>query len=606
MSRNRLAPVPASARRLGASSAAILAATALCLALASPAWGLGELTQKPGAAGCLGGSPGDGCGAATAIAGASAVAISPDGSNVYVAGETSNAIAAFDRDPATGALTQGLGLAGCVAWVAAPGCAQGRGLEHPEVVAVSPDGEDVYVAGADTVAIFRRDSAGALIQEPGEAGCISEFAKEGCAQGRGLFVASGIAVSPDGRNVYVASRGSDAVAIFSRDAEGRLTQPPEAAGCMSEDGMDGQGHACLHARALRRPFDLAVTGDGKSLYVASSGSRGVAVFERQPLGNLVQAPDSSGCVSELAPEGCRPGRELSFAEGIAASPDERGVYVAAAGSASLTSFVRETTGALSQKPGSEGCSQLGDAASRVECKEGNGLGGASSVAISPDGRDVYVAALGSDAIASFDRDAAGNVSQAPGPAGCIAQGGGACQQGRGLDGAFDVAISPDGRNVYVASSEPGAIAVFDRAGPPAPPDTQAPTVTGFRVAPTRLSAAPRGRARFRFVLSEPASARIAIERARPGRRVGRRCAAPAPRLSKHRACRRYSRSGALASPGLPAGAAALGFKGKVGGHALAPGAYRATIVATDPAGNASKPRRASFAILPRRGSGAPR
>jgi len=300
------------------------------------------------------------------------------------------------------------------------------------------------------------------------------------------------------------------------------------------------------------------------------------------------------------------GQELIFAEGIAASPDGGGVYVAAHNSAALTSFDREATGALSQKPGVEGCSELGATAFGLECRDGNGLGGARAVAVSPDGRDVYVAGVESDAIATFERDAAGNVSQAPGTAGCVSESGGTCVPGRGLDGAFDLAVSPDGRSVYVASSEPGAVAVFDRAGPPAPPDTQAPIVTGFRVAPARFRAAPKGRARFRFALSEPASARIAIERARPGRRVGRRCAPPAPRLTKHRSCRRYSRAGAVAFPGLAAAAAALRFDGKVGRHALAPGAYRATVVATDAAGSASKPRRASFTILPRRGPGGPR
>jgi len=40
------------------------------------------------------------------------VAASPDGRNVYVAASTSNAVAEFQRDTTTGALTQPSGAAG--------------------------------------------------------------------------------------------------------------------------------------------------------------------------------------------------------------------------------------------------------------------------------------------------------------------------------------------------------------------------------------------------------------------------------------------------------------------------------------------------------------
>jgi DNA-binding beta-propeller fold protein YncE len=67
----------------------------------------------------------------------------------------------------------------------------------------------------------------------------------------------------------------------------------------------------------------------------------------------------------------------------------------------------------------------------------------------------------------FDRDpATGELTQKAATLGCISETGtgGACQKGRGLKEAEGVAVSPDGKNVYVASSGSGAVAIFDRAG----------------------------------------------------------------------------------------------------------------------------------------------
>ena len=56
------------------------------------------------------------------------------------------------------------------------------------------------------------------------------------------------------------------------------------------------------------------------------------------------------------------------------------------------------------------------------------------------------------------------IAQLPGTAACITEDGtsGACGDGVALDGAGRVAVSPDGRSVYVTSVSSNAIAVFDR------------------------------------------------------------------------------------------------------------------------------------------------
>jgi DNA-binding beta-propeller fold protein YncE len=90
-------------------------------------------------------------------------------------------------------------------------------------VAVSPDGKNVYVASSltDGVAAFARDEeTGALAQLAGTDACVSEFGSGGaCTDGAGVFGGLGVAVSRNNKRVYVAAGGSDAVAVFLRQKE---------------------------------------------------------------------------------------------------------------------------------------------------------------------------------------------------------------------------------------------------------------------------------------------------------------------------------------------------------------------------------------------------
>ena len=107
-------------------------------------------------------------------------------------------------------------------------------------VAISPDGKNVYVASSrsDAIAIFRRDArTGTLTQRAGAAGCIAARGAGGCASARALNGPNSVAVSADGRNVYATSLVSDAVAVFRRDrATGALTpgSRPRAAASPAE------------------------------------------------------------------------------------------------------------------------------------------------------------------------------------------------------------------------------------------------------------------------------------------------------------------------------------------------------------------------------------
>jgi hypothetical protein len=333
-------------------------------------------------------------------------------------------------------------------------------------------------------------------------------------------------------------------------------------------------------------------------------------------GELTQKVGTAACVSYGGTGGvCQAGNGLDAAQGVVVSRDGKSVYVAAFGSDAVAIFDRDpATGALVQKAGRAGC--VSDDGTGGACEDGKALKGATRLATSPDGTNVYVGSANSDAVAVFDRDpASGALVQKAGAAGCVSEDGtgGACQNGKALVDARSVAVAPDGDSVYAASAAADAVAILDRTMPATPTasspgaDTRRPTVSGFTVTPRRfrvarkataIDAARRG-AQFRFGLSEAASSRIVIDRALPGRRVGRRCKPATHRLRRHRPCTRFTRAGTLRRANRPAGLNRVPFSGRIAKRALAPGHYRATTTATDRAGNVSQPRRMRLRIVRR-------
>src|SRR5579862_4760409 len=103
------------------------------------------------------------------------------------------------------------------------------GMEKTIGVAVSPDGGNVYVAAGGTepggalVAFKRNSETGALTQLVAKTGCIST-ANAACELGTAIDGPEDLLVSPDGRNVYANSSQDSAVLEFRREASGRLVQ----------------------------------------------------------------------------------------------------------------------------------------------------------------------------------------------------------------------------------------------------------------------------------------------------------------------------------------------------------------------------------------------
>jgi DNA-binding beta-propeller fold protein YncE len=448
---------------LGLAAALVLPAAASAAPPAVP----GSLTQLPKSAGCLvdRSAPSRGCGSARALKGpgvgfgSRAIAVSPDGRNVYVASSKSNAIAIFRRNAKTGKLTQPKGPAGCIASQGPSSCATAVGLDGPNSVAVSPDGRNVYVTsrGASSLTVFSRNpKGGGLTQLPAGFGCVSGLPVPVCSSGRALIDPDVVVISPDGLSVYIGAFAGNAVVVFNRDpASGALAQPSGTEGCIAE-AVSG----CAVGIGLGAVEGLAVTSTG--VYTGSASSNAVAVLARNPItGALAQATDGSGCLVSTPLAGCTSGYEFKGANAVAVSPGGKDVYVTSLLSNSVTSFTRAVpAGGLTQKTGPAGCLVWLRA---VGCSFGQALSAPEGLVVSPDGANVYVAAFATGAIAVLSRNKSGEVAQLEGRAGCLApKSVPGCTRAQAMRGVGSVAVSPDGRNLYSTSFGSNAVDIFRR------------------------------------------------------------------------------------------------------------------------------------------------
>ena len=155
---------------------------------------------------------------------------------------------------AAAAATPGsLAFGNCLAEPISETCgADGYGLQEPDGVAVSPDGTDVYVAGAGGGAVVQlvRASDGSLSFAACYGGTDTHVDGQ-CSTDADVITPVAAAVSPDGNDVYVLDEGK--IDMFARAADGSLT----ATGCVGDLGQPGAGRAPPETRCIR-------TGSGRS------------------------------------------------------------------------------------------------------------------------------------------------------------------------------------------------------------------------------------------------------------------------------------------------------------------------------------------------------
>jgi DNA-binding beta-propeller fold protein YncE len=310
--------------------------------------------------------------------------VSPDGKHVYVTNRNSKTISQFSRNAHTGRLT----LLGTIA----------TGTK-PYYIAISPDGKNVYVTNRsdNTVSQYTRNA---------ETGALSALAPATVATGE---APEGIIVSPNGQFVYLVNYTSKTITEYTRNAEtGKLT----------------------HIRDLAiaaHPRQLAISPDGKNVYVITES---VEIYRYS-----INEEDELELLGTTA---------MTFAPvDIAVSPDGKNVYVPGLECRKLNQYARNSiTGELTAlEPATV---TIGD----VTHNE------AESLVISPDGADVYVTIgpkILEGVVYEMARDSATGKLEAFKPANIATQ-----------NKSVGIAISPDGRNVYVANRNSDSISQYHR------------------------------------------------------------------------------------------------------------------------------------------------
>jgi DNA-binding beta-propeller fold protein YncE len=288
-------------------------------------------------------------------------------------------------------------------------CGAGTGLAHPSAVAVSPDGTSVYVVGGVTrfnlaesfgsITILKRNPA---TGEVSDSGCLSSDGTDGrdgasglCTASPSLLGADGVTVGADNRTVFVAAHESASITAFSRDpASGSLTR----LGCLQ--ASPHLGSPCTGANLFNGSSDLITSAPGSALYVASAIEGTVSAVtplapahptEASPgLGSLfTSAPRpylANPCIAVNGFDGtCSVGVAMKGVGGLTLSPDGKQLYAVARESHAIDVFAPAGTEPLAET------SCLKVAAPAGLCGSSALLVDPTQLAISPDGGNLYVA-----------------------------------------------------------------------------------------------------------------------------------------------------------------------------------------------------------------------
>ena len=398
------------------------------------------------------------------------------------------------------------------------------GLDTPRSAAVSADGASLYLASLDddAVAHFNRTTATGVVTyqdcitgetQSGETiiggsnACAAIVDHTSAGQFSGLDSLQSIVVSADGKSLYAAASGDDAVARFSRNTtSGVLTYEDCITGSTNGAGSAGATMACANSpdatgsgasSGLNAPQSLALSPDGASLYAAARADDAVAHFSRNTstgvltyqdcyTGNIDGAGTGGGgtdkCTNTADATSNGAGSGLNAVRSVAVSADGKSLYTAAEADDAVARFNRDTTTGV---PTYQDCitgnkNEAGSTSTGMKCTDStgatatgadSGLDLVSSVAVSADGKSLYAASLGDAAVARFNRDTTSGAltyqdcitGETASVGACAGNGTQTAGGGdSGLDGASSVSVSLDRESLYAAAGGDAAVARFSR------------------------------------------------------------------------------------------------------------------------------------------------
>ena len=204
----------------------------------------------------------------------------------------------------------------------------------------SADGKRLFASGAEQEVVHQFDFADGLL---------ANHRRLRVAKVEDRFIPAGLAVDAAGKNLFVAGAWGGAVAIVPLDAPDKLTRVPTGAdsypyACLS--GPEGKLYVSLWNKAAiavvdatgkkvvatwateQHPTEMALTGDGKTLFVACANSTKVSVVDTQT-GKTLQTLNAA--LYPAAPSGNTP-------NSLSLTPDDKVLFVANADANNLAVF----------------------------------------------------------------------------------------------------------------------------------------------------------------------------------------------------------------------------------------------------------------------------
>jgi len=275
-------------------------------------------------------------------------------------------------------------------WALSPAGKQGNLGSFPVNALLSPDGSHLLVvnsgAGVQSLQVVSTADGSILQTIPYPAP-------------HSVFI--GIAYSPDGKSAYASGGGENVVHTFSVNADGTLT----ATGDVAEAAVSTDFSKSSF------PTGLSVSRDGKTLYVANSNANNMAIIDT-----------ASKTVSATVPVGASPYTTL-------VNPFNGLVYVSNWGDANISIVDPTTRTAIGTIP----------------------VGNHPTVMTAGPNGLMYVADSNSDAVSVVDMQTNRELRR------LSVMGGIPAPLSSSPEG---LAVSPDGKTLYVANSGDNAIAVF--------------------------------------------------------------------------------------------------------------------------------------------------
>ena len=295
-------------------------------------------------------------------------------------------------------------------------------LRAPTSVAVSPDGKFLYVSAFQSAShiVFRQDAT------TGDLEHVQTIVDPAL-----LLGATALRLSPDGEMAAAAAFQSSAVVLYGRDsATGKLTK------------LDSKTDDDLQERSLGFAIDAIFSPDGRFVYVLNALGA-VVPFEIIGKGQNRQLSLKTPLVS----------RDLRNVRSLAFHRSGETAFATGAQADTLVVLGRDA--------------ESGELTIRQVVRDGEGtiegLDGAFGVAVSPDGKFVYSIS------GRFDGDTAVGTYRIEAPLGTLAPVQEIIRNPsdpddplRNFEGGNEIAVSPDGRNVYVVATRSGAVATFSR------------------------------------------------------------------------------------------------------------------------------------------------